>query len=485
MSLRSAIARPPARRSTTEIGRAAPESTPVTGLVLAIVSIGVFMTALDLFIVNVAFPDIHRDFAGTSLSGLSWVLNGYAIVFAALLVPAGRFADRAGQKRVFLAGLILFTVASALCAAATGPVTLVAARVLQAAGAAALTPTSLALILNAVPVERRQWALGIWTAVAAMAAAAGPTVGGLLVEVSWRWVFLVNVPVGVLAAVVGLRVLQEQRNDEAGRRPDLIGALFLTLGVAALSLGIVEGPDWGWGSARIVGSFAAAAILTAGFAWRSARHPSPIVEPALLRVRSFAVATVAALFFNASFAVMLLGLVQYMTDVWGYSALRTGLAISPGPLAVPLVATRGQALVRRWGSLPVVLAGTLLFGAGGLYWFLRTGAERAYATDLLPGLIAGGVGFGLTLPVLFTVAARSLPPERFATGSAVVTMARQIGAVLGISILIVLLDSADGDIVGAFHNGWLVMAATSAAAALTCLFLRTGPRDAPSASTTP
>src|SRR5262249_31176593 len=161
------------------------------------VSIGIFMTILDLFIVNVAFPEIQRDFAGTSLSGLSWILNGYAIVFAALLVPAGRIADRTGQKRGLLFGLILFNVASALCAAATGPVTLVAARLLQAAGAAALTPTSLALLLNAVPRERRPWAIGIWTAVGAMAAAAGPTIGGLLVSASWRWVFLVNVPIGI------------------------------------------------------------------------------------------------------------------------------------------------------------------------------------------------------------------------------------------------------------------------------------------------
>jgi EmrB/QacA subfamily drug resistance transporter len=450
-------------------------ATPAVGLTLAVVSIGIFMTVLDLFIVNVAFPEIQRDFSGTSLSGLSWILNGYAIVFAALLVPAGRIADRTGQKRGFLFGLILFTLASALCAAATGPVTLVAARVLQAAGAAALTPTSLALLLNAVPAERRPWAIGIWTAVGAMAAAAGPTIGGLLVSASWRWVFLVNVPIGIVSAVVAARVLREHRNDASDRRPDLIGALFLTAAIAALALGLVEGPDWGWGSVRVVGSFAAAVALTAGFAWRSARHPSPIVEPALLRVRSFAFATVAALLFNAAFAIMLLSLVQFMSGVWGYSALRTGLAISPGPLVVPLIATRGQVLARRWGSIPVAIFGTLLFGAGGVYWANRVGVDRNYVADLLPGLLVAGLGFALALPVLLTTATRSLPPQRFATGSAVVTMARQIGTVLGVSILVVFLDNAGSDIIGTFHQSWHVMATISAAAALACVALRVRP----------
>jgi EmrB/QacA subfamily drug resistance transporter len=432
------------------------------------------MTILDLFIVNVAFPAIQRDFAGTSLSGLSWILNGYAIVFAALLVPAGRLADRSGQKRGFLFGLILFTVASALCAAATGPVTLVAARVLQAAGAAALTPTSLALLLNAVPAERRPWAIGIWTAVGAMAAAAGPTIGGLLVSASWRWVFLVNVPIGVVSSLVAARVLREHRNDASDRRPDLLGALFLTAAIAALALGLVEGPDWGWGSARIVGAFAAAVAFAAGFAWRSARHPSPIVEPALLRVRSFATATVAALLFNAAFAIMLLSLVQFMSGVWGYSALRTGLAISPGPLVVSLIATRGQALARRWGSAQVAVLGTLLFAAGGIFWSANLGLQRDYAADLLPGLLVAGLGFAFALPVLLTTATRSLPPQRFATGSAVVTMARQIGTVLGVSLLIVFLDNAGGDVIGAFHESWRVMAAVAGAAALACTALWRG-----------
>jgi EmrB/QacA subfamily drug resistance transporter len=439
--------------------------------VLAIASIGVFMTVLDLFIVNVAFPDIQRDFNGSSLSKLSWILNGYAIVYAALLVPAGRLADRIGQKRIFLGGLTLFTLASALCAIAPNADVLIAARLIQAAGAAAVTPTSLALVLSAVTAERRGWALAMWTAVGGTGAAAGPTIGGLLVSLDWRWVFLVNLPIGVLSVLIGLKALEEHRTDPNGHRPDMLGASLLVLSVALLSLGIVQGPDWGWSSTRIIGSFVAAVVLIAGFIYRSSHHASPIVEPEIVRVPSFSIASVSAFLFMASFSVMLLGLVQYMTDIWHYSALRTGLAISPGPLMVPFVATRLLPKVLRFGAPVVAFSGAMLYAAAGLYWYEQTGFSRDYAAVLLPGLIAGGLGFGLTMPVLMATATRSLPPQRFATGSAVITMARQIGSVFGVSILIVFLDSAGGDFIGAFHNGWLFMAATALAAGLVALSL--------------
>jgi EmrB/QacA subfamily drug resistance transporter len=457
----------------------APSSAPSVHRVLAIVSAAAFMTALDLFIVNIAFPDIRRDFAGASLSSLSWVLNAYAIIFAALLVPAGRVADRIGQKRGFLAGLMLFTAASALCAVANSPEVLIGARVLQAAGAAAVTPTSLAILLGAVPIERRSWALGVWTAVSAIAAALGPSVGGVLVTLGWRWVFLVNLPIGIIATLLAFRVLADDPGDATGKRPDLLGAGLLTAGIAALSLGIVQGPEWGWGSLRILGAFALFVITIGWFAYRSGHHPSPIVEPQLLRVRTFVISSVAAFFFNAAFAIMLLGLVQFMTGIWGYSALRTGLAIAPGPMAVPFVATYGPKLVQRIGAPLVGLIGSSLFAIAGLSWYVVTGFQPNYLAEFLPGLILAGIGFGLTLPVLLTTAARSLPAQRFGTGSAVVTMARQIGAVLGVSLLIVLLDNAGTDILGAFHRGWLVLGLASLVAGVLCLGLRVDPRPLP------
>lgn len=293
----------------------------------------------------------------------------------------------------------------------------------------------------------------------------------MLVSLDWRWVFLVNLPIGILSVLIGLKELREHRTDPNGHRPDMLGATLLVLSVALLSLGIVQGPDWGWGSGRIIGSFVAAVILIAGFIYRSSHHASPIVEPAIVKVPSFSIASVSAFLFMASFSVMLLGLVQYMTDIWDYSALRTGLAISPGPLMVPFVATRLLPRVLRFGAPVVAFTGALLYAAAAIYWYEQTGPSREYATVLLPGLIAGGFGFGLTMPVLMATATRSLPPQRFATGSAVITMARQIGSVFGVSILIVFLDSADGDFIHAFHNGWLFMAATALAAGLMALAL--------------
>src|SRR6059058_6139861 len=205
--------------------------------VLIVVSAAVFMASLDLFIVNIAFPAIERDFGGTSLASLSWILNAYAIVFAALLVPAGRTADRLGRKRSFIAGLAVFTVASALCAAAPNVGLLVAARVLQAVGAASVFPTSLALLLPEFPAEERRKAVSIWAAVGAVAAAAGPPIGGLLVQAGWQLVFLVNVPIG-LTLLVFVRILTESREPAAAPRPDLGGAALLTAGIGVLTLGI-------------------------------------------------------------------------------------------------------------------------------------------------------------------------------------------------------------------------------------------------------
>src|SRR3954465_8103581 len=211
-------------------------------LVLTVVCVGVFVASLDLFIVNIAFPDLQRDFGGTSLATLSWVLSAYALGFAALLVPAGRWADRMGRKRAFLGGLAVFTAASAACALAPGVGVLIAARAVQAAGAALLMPASLGLLLPEFPAEKRGLALGIWAAVGGTAAAAGPVVGGLLVELSWRWVFVVNVPVGIAAIVAGARVLHEIR-DPSPVRPDALGAGLLAASVGALIGAIVEGPD--------------------------------------------------------------------------------------------------------------------------------------------------------------------------------------------------------------------------------------------------
>src|SRR5918912_3074323 len=257
--------------------------------VLLVTSVAVFMSFLDVTIVNIAFPDIRASFAGSSLAGLSWILNAYNIVFAALLVPSGRIADRVGRRRVFLAGLLTFLGASAAAGLAPTVEVLVAARVVQAVGAAALVPTSLALLLPEFPLAQRATATGIWGATGAIAAALGPSLGGTLVEAAgWRWVFFVNVAIGLPALIPARRLLRESREANPGPLPDGVGVGLLVAGVALLSLGIVKGQDWGWGGGRVLGALGAGAVALVLFAVRSSRHPAPVVEAGLFRVRSFA-----------------------------------------------------------------------------------------------------------------------------------------------------------------------------------------------------
>jgi EmrB/QacA subfamily drug resistance transporter len=440
--------------------------------VFTVVSVGVFMAGLDLFIVNIAFPDIRRDFDGTSLAGLSWILNAYAIVFAALLVPAGRISDRAGRKRGFLGGLSLFIAASAASAAAPSIEVLVGARIVQAAGAAFMVPTSLGLLLPEFPASQRATAVGAWAAVGGIAAAAGPPIGGLLVEASWRWVFLVNLPVGLVALVAAARTLQERRDADPGPRPDVVGAVMLAGAIALLVLGIVKGPDWGWDSTGVIASFAGAAALVPAFLARSARHPAPVVELPILRVRSFAVANLGAFLFFAAFSAMLLAGVLFMTGVWHYSVLRAGLSLAPGPLTAALFSAPAGALSDRFGQRAVGAPGPVLFGLGTAWWAWQVGAEPNYAAEMLPGLLVTGAGVGLSIPTLSSAAAASLPPQRFSTGIAVLTMSRQIGSALGVAILIAIVGTpAPGEALDAFDNAWTFMTILSGAAFLAFLAL--------------
>ena len=459
------------------------------GVVLAISCAGVVLATVDLFIVNIAFPSLARSFGGTSLSTLSWVLNGYAIVFAALLVPAGRLADRTSLKKGFLWGLAVFTGGSALCAAANGVGFLIAARLVQAGGAAFMIPCSLGLLLAAYPPERRTGAVRIWAAMSGLAAAIGPVLGGLLVTVDWRWIFLVNVPVGIAALIAGIRLLPSPPPVRESR-PDLLGSLVLMAGIAAITLGLVKAPAWGWASPATIGSLAAGAILLAVFVRRSARHASPVLELDLFRVRAFAASTVALLLFSASFAAMLLSVLVWAQTVWGWSALKTGIAFAPGPLMVPIFAIAAGRIGHRVPAGVIAITGCVAFAAGAAYWVVAVEADAHYASAMLPGTLLTGIGVGLTLPTLTAIGATSLPQHRFATGSAVIQMSRQVGYTLGVAVLVAVLGTHSGsaDQVRAFHHGWEVVAgiAILAAAAATMLQLRIlaspAPEPAPSRS---
>ena len=408
--------------------------------VFAVVTAGIAMVNIDLFIVNVAIPSIGRAFGGPSLSSLSWVLNAYAIVFAALLVPAGRAADRIGRRKAFIAGVVVFAVASAACAFAGNVWLLVVARIVQAAGGALLMPASLGLLLAATPAAKRTGAIRGWTSVGGAAAALGPVLGGALVEVSWRWVFLVNVPVAVVTLLASPRVLPKLgAASDDGERPDVAGAAVLTAAIGALALALVKGDDWGWASGQVIGLIAGAVLLLVFFWWRSARHVAPVLEPHMFRLPAFGAATAASVVFGTAFGAMLLLVTLWCQDVWHWSALRTGLGVAPGPLLVPFLSIGAGPLARRIGPGPVAFLGCVVYAGGCLFWRLSLSLTPDYPAHMLPGMLMTGVGVGLTLPTLVSAAVAAMPPGRFATGSGVVTMARQVGVVLGVAILVTVL----------------------------------------------
>src|SRR5215471_3705742 len=449
--------------------------------IVGVLALAVFMSSLDLFIVNLAFPYIGKQYPGTSLSSLSWVLNAYTIVFAAVLVPAGRWADRIGRRRVLIGGLATFVLGSVLCGVAPGVAALIAARVIQAAGAGLMVPASLSLVLAAVPPRARPQALGTWSAFGALGAALGPVIGGSLVQLNWRWVFWINVPVGLAAIVLAYRVVPESKDEQARGRPDLIGAGLLAAAVGLIALALVKAPEWGWGSAAFGGTLLAALACGAAVVARSRRHHSPVIELELLRSRTFSGAFAASILYYAGFGAFVLNSVEFLTGVWHYSAVVAGLAIAPGPLMV-LPFARGVAprlAARLGGPGRVAVIGCAVNAAGQLLWFTQIQEQPAYLTHLLPAQLLGGAGVGLAIPSLLGAGSASLAPAHFGTGSGILNMARQVGTVLGVAGLIALLSPlARGGLLDSYRHGVVLIMAFMAAAGIAAAFLLTA-RPAP------
>jgi EmrB/QacA subfamily drug resistance transporter len=432
--------------------------------ILAVLGAVAFMAQLDLFIVNIAVPAIGHSFGG-SLTGLSWVLNAYAIVFAALLVPAGRLADHFGRRRFLLIGVTIFTLASAACAAAPSLAFLVAARAVQAVGAAMIVPTSLGLLYPSFPKRQHATVVGIWAGVAAVAGSSGPPVGGLLVEASWRWIFLINVPIGVATLVAGWRLLPEVRAEKGARLPDGVSAVLLLAAVSLLVLATVEGPDWGWGNTRTIGLMILAVVAIALTVARTIRHPHALIEKGLFTSRPFTFSTIALFLFFVGFAIFLLNGTLFLQDEWHYSAVRAGLAIMPGPVTAAVFAVNAGRLARRFGRVWPAVAGTACMAIASLSWALLTTAHPSYVTEILPGMLVAGVSAGLTQAPLFA-AAGTLPPDRATTGSAVLNMARQVGSAVGVAVVVVMVGSGARHTLAGYHHAWAAEAIAGALAVL-------------------
>ncbi|WNG82062.1 DHA2 family efflux MFS transporter permease subunit [Mycobacterium sp. ITM-2016-00316] len=443
-------------------------ATARPGAVLVITSSAAFLATLDLFIVNIAFPAISADFTDSDFGQMSWVLNGYTVVFAAVLALAGRLADRYGHRRVFLIGLAIFTIASAACALAPSLWALVAARVVQGVGAALVTPTSLSLLLNAWPAERRASAVGTWASVGAVAAALGPPLGGVLVAAGWQWVFLVNVPIGIVTVVAAARILREVDNAPIGR-PDLLGAAFLVLGVGSLAYALVEVPERGWTATVVFASLTLSVLGMAAVVIRSRRHPVPALDLAVLRVPQFALATVMMLAFSCGFAGMLLVNVLYLASTWGWSAQAAGLGLAAGPVVVVVVARVANRVAARLGVGTVATLGALSFTAGSLWWLWRLGPSENYLYGLLPGQLLTGLGVGLILPTLSSVVGSALPGPRWGSGSSLINTARQVGSVLGIALVVTVVGTHIANSpteLASIQSGWALLAAAGVTTAI-------------------
>jgi MFS family permease len=400
---------------------------------------GAFLAFLDTTIVNIAFPDIAASFPEASRGELSWVLDAYFVVIAALLVPAGGLADRVGAKRLFLIGVAGFVATSVLCALAPTWPLLVAARALQGVSAAIIAPTSLALVLTQFPVERRSAGVGLWGAGAALGRRDRPD--------RRRRDRRVRRLAAHLPRQRAARPGHPRRRAPRARpRPRPRRARCPTSpvprcrppGLGLLALGIIEGPSWGWLDAATLGCFAAAALAGVAVARRSAVHPRPIVEPALMRVPSFRRGNLGSLLFATAFFAVILGNVLFLTEIWRYSILDAGLATLPAPLLSTIVAGPAGRLADRFGHRAVIVPGTIAFAAGVLV--LRSaGVEPDYVGTWLPGALLTGVGVGLAFPTLGAAAVTDIGAERFATASAVNAAFRQIGAALGTAILVAIL----------------------------------------------
>lgn len=405
-----------------------------------IASIAVFLVSLDATLLYAAFGPLGRSFPSATPADMSWVLNAYTIVYAAMLVPAGGLADTHGRKRVFLIGVTLFLVASAACGMADSVAWLIAARVAQALGAALLTPASLSIILDAFPKEKRAVAVSLWGAVGGLAAAVGPSLGTTVIEhFGWPAAFYLNLPLGAVSLWYGAARLREAGGAANRQRVDVVGMLLLIVAVGAFAMAITqsESPHWSRIELAVLTALGVAG-LGAFILWaRTAR--APLVDLALFANRSYSLVNLATLAFGTAFALMFFSYFAYLTNVWHYSLPAAGLAVTPGPLTVVPTAIIAGRIAGRYGHRRVLVPGALVYACSSLWLFSMVGSEPHYLTQWLPAVLLSGTGVGMVLPSLAGAAVAGLPPAQYAVGSAVNQATRQLGGALGVAIAVVLV----------------------------------------------
>ncbi|ATY91238.1 MFS transporter [Pectobacterium atrosepticum] len=440
--------------------------TRVSPWVMVAVGASSVLSSLDLFIVNLAFPAIRDSFPGATNQIMSWVLTAYTIAFAAFLVPSGRLADLYGRKRVFIAGLLVFAVASAACAFAPNVVSLILARGLKGLGAALMIPTSLGLLLATYPKTRHKQMVGIWAAAGSVAAALSPTLGGVLVEIDWRLIFLINLPVVMVALWLSKHLIESSATD--GVFPDIAGSVLLIAGIGCLVTGISYTSVWGVESISLWLAFGAATLFLVLFVWRCLTVLSPALDLRVFQAPAFSFATFGMACFYMGFAIMLLGGSLYLTQVWRWEPMiaGAGIGISPG------AAVLASLLVGKINISPkrlTALAG-FLFLIAGIWWYAMLGSEPDYLVSYLPGLLLAGAGAGIGQTGFLAGGTAALPEKQYATGTGIINTARQIGAVVGVSVFVAVSGTAL--YADQYSLAWLLMAGFGATVSISALLLR-------------
>jgi EmrB/QacA subfamily drug resistance transporter len=444
----------------------------MAGKALLLTSAATFMAFLDTTIVNVAFPALHQDFPAESVTNLTWVVTSYGILFAALLTPAGRFADILGRRKLFLLSVGLFSLASLACAISPNVGSLIAARGVQGIGAAGMIPAALGIVLSETPAEKRAEAIGMWGAAGSMAAAAGPSLGGLLVsEIDWRAVFILNIPIG-LAVILGAKALPD-RPVEKSPLPDLLGTASVTLGLAGVVIGLTKGGDWGWRAATTWIWIGAGLVFIAYALLRSRKHPAPAVETKLWGTSMFAAANLTAFLLGAGLFVWFLSGPLYLTTIWHYSVLKAGLAVTPGAVLSAVAAISVGRRLKPAQQRPVVIVSAVVFLGLSIWAYSGLGSDREFLALWLPYGAFGGAAIGAALTSVTTAASISVHPLKFATGTGMATTARQFGGSVGVAAMAAVFAAGDLSTPKPYRDAFLLAGLFIAASAVPAFWLFT------------
>lgn len=412
--------------------------------VLLLVSVGSFMAFLDAPVVSVAFPAIKDSFSSTPSTTLAWVLDAYFIAFAALLIVAGKLADRFGRKLVFIGGMATFSAASLLCAIAPSADVLIAARTVEALGAAMAVPAGQGLMLSEFPANERKVAIGALGAIVGLAVALAPTVGGVVVDgLDWRWIFFGSTVVGAATIPWALSLLERNEPEHGKPLPDAIGALLQAAMLALLVLAILKRSEWGTLNVRTVSAFAVAIVAFVLFLHRCRRHVSPIVDLGLFRDRNFSAANLSSLIFGAAFYGTTINVVLFLTLVWHFSVLQTGLTFLPTGIFGAFFGRPAGTMAEKYGSLPIASCGSMLAGVGLLIIYLSVGTHSHYLEDWFAGSMVYSAGIVIGLTGLVGGAVTAAPPEKYALASGINAALRQVGGAIGVAVAVTISATAN------------------------------------------